>query len=307
VGPVDAMLHVRAPLAAVHGQRFVVRRMSPKTVLGGGTIGVPAAADDEPSISPEQAAILAVLAANGIAAAEAPAIASAANVVLGRAAELLADEAAGERAWMLARPAAYVDATAVEALLERVLAVLERREAETPWVLGATSLALSRELEIAESLLVRILAAAAERQRVSARNGYFSTIGFEPQLSIEQTQFFAEFARIDPQQPLLPAPFEPLVMELRRSKIAGLAAALDTLLALGGLVRVGDHLYTGEQIAEIRTRLVRTLRAESRITAARFRDVVGTSRKYIVPLLEYFDATGVTVRDGDLRALRERR
>ncbi len=39
---------------------------------------------------------------------------------------------------------------------------------------------------------------------------------------------------------------------------------------------------------------------------ARFRDAVGTSRKYAVPLMEWFDATGVTVRDGDLRALRHR-
>ena len=69
-------------------------------------------------------------------------------------------------------------------------------------------------------------------------------------------------------------------------------------------MRVGEHVYRGEQLGEIRTRLVRTLRAEQRITAARFRDVVGTSRKYIVPLLEFFDATGVTVRDGDQRALR---
>jgi selenocysteine-specific elongation factor len=34
------------------------------------------------------------------------------------------------------------------------------------------------------------------------------------------------------------------------------------------------------------------------------RDITGTSRKYIVPLLEYFDAQGVTKRDGDVRTLR---
>jgi selenocysteine-specific elongation factor len=280
--------------------------MSPKTVLGGGTIGAPAAADEEPSISSEQAAILAVLAANGIAAAEVAAIASAANVVLARAEDVLADEAAGERVWMLARPVAYVDAGAVEALLQRVFAALERRESETPWMLGATSLALARELEIGESLLVRILAAAAERQRISARNGYYSTLGFEPRLTPEQTQFFAAFVAVDPAQPLVPAPFDPLVAELRRSKIAGLSGALDTLAGSGALTRIGAHVYTAEQLAEIRTRLVRTLRAERQITAARLRDVVGTSRKYIVPLLEYFDATGVTVRDGDQRTLRAR-
>jgi hypothetical protein len=188
-----------------------------------------------------------------------------------------------------------------------VLASLTRRETETPWMLGATSLGLARELDVAEPLLVSILTAAAERQLLAARSGYYASNGFEPQLTAEQAAFFAKFVPADPAQPFVPAPFEPLVLEIRRSRITGISGALDTLTASGKLVRIGEHIYQGEQLAEIRTRLIRTLRAEGRITAAQFRDAVGTSRKYIVPLLEYFDATGVTVRDGDLRALRATR
>jgi selenocysteine-specific elongation factor len=33
------------------------------------------------------------------------------------------------------------------------------------------------------------------------------------------------------------------------------------------------------------------------------KDVLGVSRKYAVPLLNYFDRKGVTVRSGDLRKL----
>jgi selenocysteine-specific elongation factor len=303
----DATLHLREAAAAVPGQRFVVRRMSPKTVLGGGTIGVGAAGDTAPSLSADVAAVRAVLAALGLGAHRPEAIAAAANVTHERTEEILAAEVGDERAWALERPAAYVDASAAEALTARVLATLSRREAEAPWVLGATSLALARELDVAEVLLVRILAAAAERQRLAVRNGYYANIGFEPELSAEQAAFFEMHVPADSAQALVPAPFDPLVAELRRSRINGLSAALDTLTATGRLVRVGEHVYRGEQLAEIRTRLVRTLRAENRITAARFRDVVGTSRKYVVPLLEFFDATGVTVRDGDQRALRMQR
>jgi selenocysteine-specific elongation factor len=301
---VDATLHLREAAAAVPGQRFVVRRMSPKTVLGGGTIGIPAAADAEPALSADAVAVRAALTSFGLAANTADAVAAAANVTLERAAEILADEAAADRVWELKRPAAYVDAAAAEVLLERVLASLGRRETETPWMLGATSLALARELEITETLLVRVLAAAAERHRLAVRSGYYANVGFEAQLSAEQAAFFKEHVPVDAAQPLVPVPFEPLVLELRRSRIAGLPGALDTLTATGRLVRVGEHIYRGEQLAEIRTRLVRTLRAQGRMTAAQFRDAVGTSRKYVVPLLEFFDATGVTVRDGDQRALR---
>ncbi len=303
--PVDATLHLREAVAAVPGQHFVVRRMSPKTVLGGGTIGTPAAGDAEPALSTDVVAVRTAVAGFGVAASGADAIAAAANVTLERAGEILADEAAADRVWELKRPAGYIATAAAEVLVERVLASLVRRESEAPWMLGATSLALARELEIAEPLLVRVLAAAAERQRLAVRSGYYANVGFEPQLTPEQATFFKEHVPVDAAQPLVPVPFEPLVLELRRSRIAGLSGALDTLSATGRLVRVGEHIYRGEQLAEIRTRLVRLLRAQGRITAAQFRDAVGTSRKYIVPLLEFFDATGVTVRDGDQRALRE--
>jgi selenocysteine-specific elongation factor len=304
--PLDGTLHLREPAAAVPGQRFVVRRMSPKTVLGGGTIGAAAAADDVPALTADVVAVRAAVILAGLEASSAATIAAAANVTLERTEEILADEAAAERVWLLARPAAYVDVAAADALLARVLASLSRREAEAPWMLGATSLALARELDVAEALLVRILAAAGERHLLAVRHGYYANAGFEPQLTPEQSSFFEQFVAVDPAQPLVPVPFEPLLAELRRSRIAGLSGAFDTLHATGRLVRVGDHLYRGEQLGEIRTRLVRTLRAEGRITAARFRDAVGSSRKYIVPLLEFFDATGVTVRDGDQRALIER-
>ena len=75
-------------------------------------------------------------------------------------------------------------------------------------------------------------------------------------------------------------------------------------VATGTLVKVGTDVYRGRQIAEIRRRLEEAIRRDGPITMARFRDAVGTSRKYAVPLMEWFDATGVTVRDGDIRRLR---
>jgi selenocysteine-specific elongation factor len=301
---VEAKLHLREAAATVAGQRFILRRMSPKTVLGGGTIGVPAAGDDVPASEPDGAAVRIAVAALGLAATPPGAIASAANLTIDRTEELLADAVAEGVVWPLARPLAYVDAAFADAFADRVVAALARRESDAPWMLGATSIALAREFEMSEDLLVRVLAAAIERGRLRVKSGYYASVDFTPQLTPEQAALFDRLVRVDPAQPFVPALFEPLVQEIRHTKVAGVSTAFDTLVATGRLVRVGDHIYRGEQINEIRARLVRTLRTERRITAARFRDVVGTSRKYIVPLLEYFDAAGVTVRDGDQRALR---
>jgi selenocysteine-specific elongation factor len=311
VGVVDATLHLRAPRAVVPGQRYIVRRMSPKTVLGGGTIGEAssnaAPPESDADVPADVGAIRAALEAAGVAASTAEQLGAKANVRVERVNEILADDAAEERVWPLARPAAFIAATAAEALLARLLEVLDRHHAASPWMLGATSLALARELGVDEPLLVRILAAAVERERLTARSGYYARNGFSAHLTAEQSGFIERFAVVDPAQPLVPAAFDPLVLEIRRSKIAGISTALDTLLAEGKLVRIGEHLYRGEQIAEIRSRLIQLLRAEKRITMAQFRDAVGTSRKYVVPLLEHFDSAGLTVRDGDYRALRTTR
>jgi selenocysteine-specific elongation factor len=183
---------------------------------------------------------------------------------------------------------------------------LARREAEAPWTLGATSLALARELALDEQFLIRFLAAEAEDGRIGARGGYYASPGHRPRLSEEQRAFFSRVVPADPARPFVPVPLDDVLAELRHAKIPGLAQALDTLFETGTLVKVGGTVYRGTQIAEIRRRLEAAIRGEGPITMARFRDAVGTSRKYVVPLMEWFDATGVTIRSGDLRTLRQR-
>ena len=79
----------------------------------------------------------------------------------------------------------------------------------------------------------------------------------------------------------------------------------DMLLASGALVKVGDGIYRRSQLVRIRTELENALRAKGQLAMSEFRDLIGTSRKFAVPLLEWFDATGVTLRSGDQRVLRE--
>ena len=81
-----------------------------------------------------------------------------------------------------------------------------------------------------------------------------------------------------------------------------LAAYLE---AEGRLVRVGDGLAVGADAYErARVALVEECERAGRITLARFRDVLGISRRPAQLLLERFDADGLTRRVGDERVLR---
>jgi selenocysteine-specific elongation factor len=50
--------------------------------------------------------------------------------------------------------------------------------------------------------------------------------------------------------------------------------------------------------------LVQYLRDHREITPIEFKDLLGVSRKFAIPLLEYFDGQKVTIRIGDKRVLR---
>ncbi len=73
------------------------------------------------------------------------------------------------------------------------------------------------------------------------------------------------------------------------------------LLETGQLVRVGDFLYHPQTIEKAKEVVKSLVKAKGSFTAAQFRDQVGASRKYVVPLLEYLDHVGFTVRIGDVR------
>lgn len=82
---------------------------------------------------------------------------------------------------------------------------------------------------------------------------------------------------------------------------------LTKLVADGTLVRVGPELhFDAGAVASARERIVAYLKAHGEMLARDARDITGSSRKYIVPLLEYFDAQGITKRDGDVRTLGRR-
>jgi selenocysteine-specific elongation factor len=75
---------------------------------------------------------------------------------------------------------------------------------------------------------------------------------------------------------------------------------IDAAARSGAVVRVGGELvFTAGFVARAET-LVRAA-GETGITVGAFREALATTRKYAVPLLEWFDRRGVTRREGDLR------
>lgn len=95
---------------------------------------------------------------------------------------------------------------------------------------------------------------------------------------------------------------EPTPPDVRELAASGVARdAFDAAVTSGQLVRVGsDLVFT----LAFLTRAEAAIATLPSITVSAFREAMGTTRKYAVPLLEHFDRKGITRREGDVRVLR---
>lgn len=81
---------------------------------------------------------------------------------------------------------------------------------------------------------------------------------------------------------------------------------LSALIDLGRLVQVApDVVFLQEDYERMVDELRQLVQKNGPITVAQVRDHFNTSRKYVLAFLEYLDASGVTVRDGDYRRLKK--
>jgi len=86
-----------------------------------------------------------------------------------------------------------------------------------------------------------------------------------------------------------------------------LRTLLDFLSGKGELVKISDDLYYPTPVLEeLKKNLVEYLHNNDEIRAGEFKTLSQTTRKYTIPLMEYFDRTRLTLRLGDRRVLRDK-
>jgi selenocysteine-specific elongation factor len=97
------------------------------------------------------------------------------------------------------------------------------------------------------------------------------------------------------------------VMEKFSDRRSRAADVIGVMLKEGTLIKISEDLYFHRHVLQ---RLREDYRAlilkDGKATPTTFKELTGLSRKFIIPLMEYFDAAKLTIRAGDHRILRER-
>ncbi|MBA3016334.1 MAG: selenocysteine-specific translation elongation factor [Desulfobulbaceae bacterium] len=106
---------------------------------------------------------------------------------------------------------------------------------------------------------------------------------------------------------LSPPTKKDLIAQLSHYSKALVVQVLDLIVRDQQLVKVNEELYYDkESLTDLQHKLIEQLTRDGEIDAQGFKTLSGLSRKFSIPLLEYFDKMKLTIRVGDKRVLRGR-
>jgi len=115
-----------------------------------------------------------------------------------------------------------------------------------------------------------------------------------------------DIARIYKEAGLTPSSLSEVINKFsdRKTKAQNI---INLMLKEGDLIKINEELcFSREVLNNLRNNYKAMLVKDGKATPASFKDLTGLSRKYIIPLMEYFDMNKLTIRVGDHRILREK-
>ncbi|MBW2595017.1 MAG: selenocysteine-specific translation elongation factor [Deltaproteobacteria bacterium] len=131
--------------------------------------------------------------------------------------------------------------------------------------------------------------------------------GYKVNLKDKEMQLREEIADIYRNSGLTP----PSIKEIMEKFPERRAAATDILAVMINskvLVKINEDLYFhSESIGRLKEDYRKLLIRDGKASPASFKDMTGLSRKFIIPLMEFFDKTKLTIRVENHRILRERK
>ena len=299
---VPARVRLDEPVIARAGDRFVLRAGSPLEVIAGGVVTDPLPADRRP----KPAGAFAAATADRLLALcdQAAAIGvdrRALPVRIGRPPREIATLMDDDRFFFTDRRVYLM--SIITALAERIVPLVEEAQVNSSTESGVQLDELRGRLGVGEELADAAIRTLVDRDALEVDGAVVRTVGWKPILSGVQSVLadrmvhaFCSFG----EEP-------PAVADVVAKHGEEVVPVLRYLEREGRLVRIsGDFYYCPEVVERMLERLAQAMAEDREYSPAEVKDAVGTSRKYLIPFLEFCDRTRVTERKGTGRVLRNR-
>lgn len=201
---------------------------------------------------------------------------------------------------------AFTTAAKWDRLKEQLLKNLKDFHAAHPLVPGMDMEELRGKLlfELSPKIFRVVVDTLINEKAIAKEENLLRLASHKVQLGGQEKTLMDKIKKILAEQPLAP----PDLKEIEKQAAVPRNRLMEVLRLLereGAVVRVTTDMYfLSSSIDQLRATLRNYLTQKGEMSAASFRDLIKSSRKYTIPLLEYFDREGLTIRIGDVRKLK---
>lgn len=198
----------------------------------------------------------------------------------------------------------YIEKGILKSVEGEILEHLSRYHRENPLKPGLQKADLFGKFrnKLTDTALDLLIQKLSKEGRLTISNQYISQSGFVQKLTESDHEKQRKIERMFLDDPTNAPDLKQLTSEL---KVDG--KVLEYLINTGILVKIGSGIIFHQKIIEeIEKKVKAHFAKEEYLDIQSFKRLFNASRKYIIPLLEYFDQRGLTKREKDRRVLKVR-
>jgi selenocysteine-specific elongation factor len=301
-----AQLRFTENVSSFIGERFIMRRQSPATTIGGGTVLNPLAARYKPSHLPGvlaalntgrslslQDLILAEVERQKMADARGLLSASlftAADVSRG-VEDLLSRKKLVQASGYLISPARWQEW--IKVIIDTVSRGIEAEKLKKGVPQSAVQSALGQPKELFDALLANLLAEG----KLVRENDVLYLPEHKPRLSAEQEKLAAAVLEMFHKNPTTPPALRDILAQFPAA-----GSVVRFMLQQGQIIEFPEYvLMEAGRFAEIQRQIIEMLKEKGQVSIQDISARFGFSRKYSIPLMTQLDRLGITRREGDVR------
>ena len=312
-----AQLRLTEEIAAKRGDRFVIRFYSPLETIGGGVVlddlprrhkrgdqaVLEALAIRESGSGDDQ--LVQLVAEHGHSLPTLEKLAAPQNLdreELGRSLEELTS--AGKVLQpLLGR---YLAASVFDAIWDSCRGLLEQYHRQNPLHAGMKVAELRQKLlkNTDQAVADAILAALAREGKIKAVADRYALADFAVHLTKRQSAIREKLLQTYRKAGLEVPGLDEVIASFPPAEQGDCRQVVESLVSGGGLVMLTPQLCLHSQVyAQVCDKTRDFMVEHQELTLAEFRDLLGTSRKYALAVLEYYDKNKILKKDGDVRRL----
>jgi len=202
----------------------------------------------------------------------------------------------------------FISAPVFEQLKEQIISFLDQYHLENPLKSGLAKEELRSQLKppVDAKLLQYALSSMGRKGDIEADGAEIKRAGHTVTLQVDEEEMQQKIGELYKNAGLTPPILKEVLATFGEFPQDQIQQVINLLIQQGKLTKINEALFfSSDALNKLAQDVEDFIRKEGEIDAPRFKQLTGLTRKFSIPLLEYFDKIKLTIRIGDKRVLRK--